>query len=613
MAMLKANGMRYLLVTIAVLAAFALGFFLRGGGGDSHDHTNGESATGEPAAPQRWTCSMHPQIILPSNDQKCPICFMDLIPLDEGSISGSAAGELTLSDHAAALADVATEPVQRRFIPRHLRLVGKVSQDETRTRTVTARVAGRLDKLYVDATGQRVRTGDPVADIYSPELYSAQAELRAAAQAAQAESDTGALAGSAQANLDAAIERLRLWGLGQDQIDAIVDGQSISDHVTVTAPTGGIVLAKTANEGDYVKTGEVLFTIADLGTVWATLQAFETDVAQLREGQDVAFTARAYAGRTFPGLILFVDPVLDERTRTVEVRVEVDNMDGLLKPGMLIDGRVEVLLDAQGLPVADTSLAEAPLVIPASAPLLTGSRAVVYVRKPGEGDPVFGGRQVTLGPRVQDHYLVLEGLKPGEMVVTRGNFKIDSALQILAEPSMMNPVDDHHDHRVAERADNVPPCFGEGLNIILAPYYELQEALAGDDDSGSATAAGQVVAATEALNCDTTGVGSDLAGRWHRSVARLRAAASVEAAANDIAERRQLFEPLSDLLWEALESFGTGTSEVVRRFHCPMAFDNEGAFWIQSGKTTANPYYGEMMLRCGEQKAALGEAGNEGS
>jgi Cu(I)/Ag(I) efflux system membrane fusion protein len=384
--------------------------------------------------------------------------------------------------------------------------------------------------------------------------------------------------------------------------------------MTVTAPAGGVVLARTAQEGDYVKTGTVLFTIADLGRVWASLQAFESDVAQLHEGQDVVFVTRAHPGREFPGRILFIDPVLDERTRTVEVRVEVANEGGLLKPGMLIDGRVEVLLDARGLPVADTDGAEAPLVIPASAPLMTGSRAVVYVRKPGEGDPVFVGRQVTLGPRVQDHYLVLEGLLPGELVVTRGNFKIDSALQIQAAPSMMNPVEEPSDSGpVLTPEQEVPICFGEGLNALLVPYYALQAALAGDDDPGSATAAGQVVAAAEALGCDTSGLGSDLAGRWNRTVATLQSSAARVATTSDLGARRENFEPLSDLLWEALASFGTATEEPVRRFHCPMAFDNAGAFWIQPGETTANPYYGDMMLRCGEQKDVLGGTVSEGS
>ena len=346
---------------------------------------------------------------------------------------------MTLTRTAAALAGVATEPVQRRFVPRGIRLVGKIRPDETRTGRITARVNGRLDRLIVNATGQTIRSGDPVAEIYSPELYSAQAELQAAARAAGQDVNQGVLAGSAEANLAAATERLRLWGMGEDQIRGIVEGGRLSDHLMVTSPASGVVLERMATEGDYVRTGAVLYSIADLSRVWATLQAFETDVASLREGQDVVFRARAHPGRTFTGTVLFVDPVLDARTRTVEIRVEVENDQGLLKPGMLVEGTVQVLLDAAGEPLLDPVGAVPPLVIPATAPLQTGERAVVYVRKSGEGDPVFAGRRVGLGPRVGDFFIVLDGLEVGEQVVTRGNFKIDSALKIQAAPSMMNP------------------------------------------------------------------------------------------------------------------------------------------------------------------------------
>ena len=185
-----------------VAAGFALGLLARGGGRES----TSPAAEATSTAPTRWTCSMHPQIILPSNDQKCPICFMDLIPLEEDSGAAVGADELALSEAAAALADIAAVPARRDFVTRPLRLVGKVAADETRTRSITARVGGRLDRLYVDATGQTVTPGMKLAEIYSPELYTAQAEVQAAARAAAASrAETGALSGSADATLKAAV------------------------------------------------------------------------------------------------------------------------------------------------------------------------------------------------------------------------------------------------------------------------------------------------------------------------------------------------------------------------------------------------------------------------
>jgi len=206
-----------------------------------------------------------------------------------------------------------------------------------------------------------------------------------------------------------------------------------------------VVVHKQAMEGRYVQTGAPLYTVADLSRVWLTIDAYEADLPWLRLGQTVDFTVAALPGRTFSGRIIFIDPVLNLRTRTAEVRVEVPNRDGDLKPGLYADAVVSATLDSKGLPAGAGA---EPLVIPATAPLITGKRAVVYVRKPGTDKPTFEGREVVLGPRADDVYIVLSGLSEGEDVVTNGAFKIDSALQIQAKPSMMSPgggpPPDHH-------------------------------------------------------------------------------------------------------------------------------------------------------------------------
>jgi Cu(I)/Ag(I) efflux system membrane fusion protein len=180
----------------------------------------------------------------------------------------------------------------------------------------------------------------------------------------------------------------------------------------------------------YVTTGTTMYSLADLSTVWVELEAYESDLAWIREGQDVAFTTEAHPGETFHGKVSFVDPVVDPATRTVKVRVEAGNGDGKLKPQMFV----------RALAHADAGHGgRAPLVIPKTAPLLTGTRAVVYVEVPGADSPTYEGREVVLGSRAGDYYVVREGLSEGELVVTEGNFKIDSALQIRAKPSMMSP------------------------------------------------------------------------------------------------------------------------------------------------------------------------------
>ncbi|MBT3295451.1 MAG: HlyD family efflux transporter periplasmic adaptor subunit [Verrucomicrobia bacterium] len=466
-------------VGIALLLVAFLGGFMSRGSGDRGHETHGASA--ETPESEVWTCSMHPQFKLPGPG-KCPICFMDLIPLVVDADDDAGPRELTVSENAALLMEIETAPVERRFVETEVRMVGKVTVDETRLSHITAWVPGRLERLFVDYTGISVTEGDHMVVLYSPELLSAQEELLQAIQAAEAlkRSDVDVVRASADATVEAAREKLRLWGLTGEQIEAVEKRGKAEDRVTIYAPTGGVVVGMDAREGMYVKTGTRIYTIADLSQVWVNLEAYESDLAWLRYGQAVVFTAEAYPGETFKGQITFIHPVLDETTRTVKVRVNVSNEDGRLKPGMFVraaasakvatSGRVmdaslagkwispmhpEVIKDGPGacdvcgmdlVPAeslgfvgAEPTEEDKPLVIPATAPLLTGTRAVVYVALPDREKPTFEGREIVLGPRAGDDYMVKEGLAEGERVVTRGAFKIDAELQIRAKPSMMSP------------------------------------------------------------------------------------------------------------------------------------------------------------------------------
>jgi Cu(I)/Ag(I) efflux system membrane fusion protein len=509
---------------------------------------------------------------------------MDLIPLEEGQQEGLGPRDLVISEAAAALAEIRTAPAERTFVAREIALVGKVTADETRREVITARVPGRIERLHVDYTGAVVRRGEPLADVYSPELFRARAELLAALAAADRD-DPGA-----RANLRSVRERLRLWDLDPEQVAG-----AGGDRITITAPQGGTVIRRDVDEGAYVRTGEPILTLADLGRVWVELEAFERDLPWLAPGQQVSFQVTALPGEEFTGAVVFVDPVLDERTRTVRVRLEVPNPDGRLRPGMLVRGTVHAELAADGRPRAGRPDAEPPLAIPASAPLLTGERAVVYVQTDAER-PRFTGRDVVLGPRAGDWFLVRDGLAEGDRVVVHGAFKLDSALQIEARPSMMLPEQTGPQPELPE----VPPCFENFAPAIVAGYLELQTALAGDDVELASTAAR-----------DLTGVFSPHCAEaigW-----LVDAAEDVAAAAGDMAAMREAFEPLSDQLWQAVSQVGWSGEQPLRRFHCPMAFDNEGAHWLQHETTVANPYYGAMMLRCGSEVEQLALAGGEAS
>ncbi len=462
-----------------VLAAFIIGYFAAGRPSQPQQKAGETAVSSTLQQAEWWTCSMHPQIHQPKPG-KCPICFMDLIPV-ASTKDGLGPRQIAFSEEALKLMEVQTTPVERRFVENEIRLVGKVDYDESRVKEITAWVAGRIDRLYVDFTGTLVRKGDHMVYLYSPELLSTQAELLQTVRAVEAPSagSSDLIRRSTAGTLVAAREKLRLLGLKQEQIEEIEKTGKPTDHLTIYAPIGGIVIARHASAGDYVETGTKIYTIADLSQVWVKLDAYESDLAWLRYGQAVEFTTEAYPGEVFRGTVSFIDPMLNPMTRTVKLRVNVENPDGRLKPEMFVRAVVRSKVAGGGL-VMDAGLAGkwicpmhpsvvkaqagecdicgmdlvtteslgyvtaeepnvAPLVIPATAALITGKTAVVYVRLADKEKPTFEGTEIVLGLRAGDYYIVKSGLTEGQLVVTKGNFKIDSALQIQAKPSMMNP------------------------------------------------------------------------------------------------------------------------------------------------------------------------------
>ncbi len=520
---------------LILLLAFALGYLVRWitAGPDESEQVGAQQDTQKQ---QIWTCSMHPQIRLPKQGL-CPICNMDLIPVSaDETETATSLRQLTVSENAKKLMDIVTAPVERKFVTATVRMVGKIDYDETRLAYITAWIPGRLDRLYVDYTGVPVKKGDHLVYLYSPELISAQEELLQAIQAVNNTRDTelSIMREMAQATVKAAREKLVLWGLNPDQVAEIEKTGKVADHMTIYAPTSGIVIHKNAIEGMYVETGTRIYTIADLSQVWVKLDAYESDLEWLRYGQEVEFTTVSYPGQVFKGTISFIDPILNERTRTVKVRVNVPNPDGRLKPSMFVKavvlarvaggGRImdadlagkwmcpmhpEIIKPNSGIcdicqmPLVrteslgyvsdDPALIEKPLVIPVSAALVTGTRAIVYVQLPDTDKPTFEGREIVLGLRAGDYYLVRSGLEEGELVVTKGNFKIDSSLQIMAKPSMMTPGGGAggavHDHGLAPPGEDSAPLaavespamFRYQLKPILAAAEKVKKSVVDSD------------------------------------------------------------------------------------------------------------------------------------
>ncbi|QJB57024.1 efflux RND transporter periplasmic adaptor subunit [Pseudodesulfovibrio sp. zrk46] len=704
------NTKLILIVILSSVVAFSAGYLVKGSdiappkGVAEHLESEGEhdlEAHIDEAGNITWTCSMHPQIQLPEPG-KCPICFMELIPLQRKDDGEQASiREITLSEGARKLAGITTEAVKRLDVAIETRMVGKVDYDETRVRNITAWTGGRVDRMYVDYTGGLVKKGQPMVSVYSPELLTAQAELIQAVKAMRdlKDSKLDLVKNSAARTEEAAREKLRLLGLTKAQIDKVVQNGRPSDHITLYAPQGGVVIRKDVNEGQYVKTGASIYSIADLSSLWVVLEAYESDLPWIGLGQQVEFQTEAYPGKVFKGKVVYIDPLVNEKTRTVRVRLEVSNRDGSLKPGMLVRATQQ-----KGGEKDNDS--DSPLVIPASAPLITGKRAVVYVANPDK-DGAFEGREVVLGPKAGNYYIIKSGLKEDELVVTKGNFKIDSAIQIVAKPSMMNPsstsaaveeelpalfasklrllaqsfatlsevvktndlkqthlafgafnkelrlidgeglegkpalrwkeysmllgndailgaeapdtkrlndifkeMQGHYADLVAtfkldtETAHyNAPEIFKKQLGFVFAEYERLADALAADNAEAARKAAAKVSGALQLVSsADLDGPSHNV---WSQSLSKMNDGLTAIREAQDIVGVRTGFEPLSVGLSEAILKLGVATEGPLYEIFCPMAFEYDGATWLQRSEEVKNPYFGAAMISCGETNQQL--------
>lgn len=629
------------IVIFALIAGYLLGNI---GEEKSHNHSaevNSDKAEANTA--KIWTCSMHPQIKLPKSG-KCPVCFMDLIPLQSDNNNNNNNADkagggrlLVLSDAAKRLASIVSVPAVRGKSSSELKLLGKIAVDESRIETISMRTGGRIDKLFVDFTGKNVRKGDQLALVYSPELISVQQELISAFQAYSNLSSNAAelVKNNALGLLNASKDKLRLLGFSESDLKQIITLGTPSDHMIIRSSQSGVVLEKMAVVGNYVEPGMPLFKIADLSRIWINLDAYENDIQWMKTGQMVNFTVEAFPGENFIGRVSFIDPVVDPVSRTVKVRVESSNSEGRLKPDMFVKATLKY--GASEKNSMSVKKSEEPVMIPASAPLLTGERAIVYVEVSSDSaGTIYEGREVILGSQVGDSYIVKSGIEEGEKVVINGAFRIDSELQIRAKPSMMNPQDgitstgqhgheDNHPAAEKESSENKQQMDQEDKRTVIMQNNSSSE-ISGSFKSDLEKIYNNHLIVTKFLAEDKFEEARKNMADQAKLIHILRNAniqnstltSTIDKIINslkhvnhtqDISGLRQIFENVSMQIINLEKQYGhTGEERYI--VFCPMAFNNRGAYWIQNEKQITNPYFGSSMLRCGKIKETISSEGS---
>ena len=610
MKILEALKNRRTLINVGVLIVGVLiGWLLFGGSGSGSGETLPEGHSIEDhQAGTVWTCSMHPQI-RQDEPGSCPICGMELIPLESDDADDDAS-EFTvkLSNAAMKIAEVEMSSIEKKAPYKEVYLPGKVMADERNIAELTARFPGRIEKLMVNFTGQKVRKGQVLAKVYSPELVTAQRELFEALKLKETNPNY----------YRATRNKLKLWDLTEEQISQIEQSGDVNFYFDVLSPITGTVTMRHVALGDYVKEGSALFEVVDLRHVWVMFDAYESDIPWIKLRDKIKFKIKSIPNREFESTVTFIDPVLDPMSRVAGVRAELNNPGELLKPEMLAAGILKTMLPGSS----------DQLVVPKSAVLWTGKKAVTYVMT-SDHNNMFQYREIDLGAEAGDYYIVEDGLLEGEMVASNGVFKIDAAAQLKGEKSMMNPeggkVSMGHNH--AGYGDEKEPAMGsehEGhgtstdnemkmdmsvdenfkkqLTNVYKVHLGLQDAFIATDAAMTKEKIPLVKAALDKV--DMSLVKGEMHNHWMASLKKLNETLDEIHQSSDIEKQRLAFADLSDALYGAIKMFGT-SGETIYYQYCPMARDNEGAFWLSAVEDIKNPYFGDAMLSCGENKEVI--------
>jgi Cu(I)/Ag(I) efflux system membrane fusion protein len=590
---------KWFLIAAVLLLGFAIGKFTSSGEKQTatqevHTH-EGESTS------EIWTCSMHPQI-QKNGPGQCPLCGMDLIPLDN-SMEGKQTlpDEVPMSASAIALAEIQTIVVHKQKSEKEIRLLGKVKPDERLMYNQAVHLPGRIERLYINFTGEKVYRGQKLASLYSPEFVTAQKELF---EVLKDKSTNPYL-------VKAAREKIKQWKFTDKQIDAIIKRGTVQININILSDYSGYIVKRMVTEGDHVKEGQILFDITDLRKVWVLFEAYENDLPWVKLGDKLDFELKSIPGTTFNGKVTFIDPFINSKTRVAYVRVELSNKKGLLKPEMFANGIVTSKLDSK----------EDVILVPKSAVLWTGKRAVVYVKLPNREHHSFIYREVILGEETSDSYIIKTGLTDGEEIATHGVFKIDASAQLVGKQSMMNPtaskVSTGHNHgghnselgtmdtstsKIMIDKLIVPTTFKKQLGDVVTSYLALKNKLA-DDDSNIKY---EVKTIENALNkVDRSLVLGDAHNVWMKALRSLKNDLKLLASEVNIDAQRKHFLRISKTLSYIVQKIGIQNDKTIYVEFCSMADDDKGGYWLSTEKEINNPYYGKIMSQCGEIKAVI--------
>ncbi|CAM3862975.1 efflux RND transporter periplasmic adaptor subunit [Flavobacterium cucumis] len=582
-----------ILLAVTLLVGLLLGALLFGGSSEEKV----ENKTDASSKAETWTCSMHPQIRQPEPGD-CPICGMDLIPLEAGDedIDPDA---ISMSESAMIIAGISTYKVGNTDGVKEISLNGKVEVNERTVYSQSSHIPGRIEKIQVSFVGEYVKKGQVVAYVYSPELASTQQELIEAYTVKDIQPEL----------FESVKMKLKNWKVSDATINSIISSGKTQDRFPVYADVSGYIIKKNVELGDYLQKGQTLYDVADLSNVWVLFEIYESDMSWVKKGDKINYTVASFPGETFSGTIAFIDPFINPLTRIAKARVEVANSGLKFKPEMFATGTLKTQISTN----------KSTLSVPKSAVMWTGKRSIVYVKNETDKGITFKLREVTLGPLLGNDYIIEKGLEIGEEIVANGTFNVDAAAQLAGKPSMMNieggkvntghnhggsPMPMNDDKKVVLKEDKtaISAEAKKSLQPLYKDYFQFKDALTKDDFNSAKKALLEFEKSFNKINMSV--FKGDAHKIWMSYQAELKKQTLHATHIKNIKGLRMSLEPISNVMVVMTKAFNPLNETTYVQF-CPMANNNKGANWLSKENKVVNPYFGASMLKCGEVKETI--------
>jgi len=569
---------------ITILAiGIGIGWYINKGKGNTNsDHNH---ASPKSTKETIWTCSMDPQV-RQNEPGDCPICGMDLIPADEMGSGSDNPLVFAMTKSTVKLSNIETSLIGSSTSKgKSLKLNGTIKTDETKAASLVAHIPGRIEKLFISYTGEKVSIGQKIATIYAPDLITAQKELLEAQK----------IINISPQLLEAAKLKMKFWKISDTKINQILVSGKVQEYFDIYAEHSGIVKTRKVSVGDYLVKGEILFDIMNLDDLWVVFDVYEQDLPNIRVGSRISFTTPSVPNKLFKSTITFIDPLINPKTRVATIRGEIRNIGNKLKSEMFTSGQI----------IGTNS--STIVTIPKTAVLWTGEKSVVYVKVPETDIPSFEFREVELNGSTGSNYIISSGLKNGEEVVTKGAFMIDASAQLNNQTSMMNRLvkikgEVPKEEIIPDYVKNTPKAFKNQLKDFVKQYLILKDAFVNTDAQLAKKAIPDML--NQLKKVDMSLLQGDAHIYWMDQLKVIKAHSKKINDIDDVEAQRQQFFYVTNAIINSIKAFGVSDDTFYVQ-HCPMAFDNEGADWISDITGIQNPYFGDKMMKCGVVKDTI--------